>query len=220
MCLVLTAGDSKRQAEALLRANPGDDSAGELLKQATSEQPEDAEAFYLLGRWALVRGKFELAVQSETRAARLSSGNVAAQMQAWTMVAVAEDQMNEIAKADAAFRRAWALNRKLRNFDPNAAYEYLKVLERDHREAEVRTRVREMLRVVPGYGPAHLSQAKLLAAVKQYSQAAIEAEFALGHSLNNPAVERDAHYLLARTYLLLKKPAQAQTHREWLRDHQ
>jgi tetratricopeptide (TPR) repeat protein len=199
--------------------NPVSERAGELLQQAAKQGPEDAEAQYLLGRWALVKGRFDLAVEAETNAARLSPENPTARMQAWTIVAVANDQMNEMAKADAAFQRAWQVNRSLANFDPNAAYEYIKVLERDHRDREAAPLIAEVLRRAPAYGPAHLSVAKTLFARKEDAAAAREAEAALATIRNYPDVERDAHYLLARAYLRLGMRDRAEVHVRWMHEH-
>jgi tetratricopeptide (TPR) repeat protein len=212
----LAISDPKREAESLMQRNPGDDRAGELLEKAVASSPNDAEAHYLLGRWALVKRRFERAVEAEKRAAELSSGNLTAQMQAWTIVAVANDQMNRAAEADSAFRKALALNRLLPRFDPNAAYEYLKVLERDHRDKEAHEIIAGILKRSPEYGPAHLSVAKEFAAMGKDREAVKEAEFALTRSQGNRVVERDAHYLLARLYVRLKEPDLAELHKKWL----
>ncbi len=214
--LALAASDPKREAESLLERNPTDDRAAELLQAHLATSPNDAEAHYLLGRWALVKGKFALAVEAETRAAQLSSGNPAARMQAWTIVAVANDRMNKSATADVAFRKALVLNRRLPRFDALAAYEYVRVLERDHRDKEAQPLVADILRRSPEFGPAHLSLAKMLAAGKRDAEAVKEAEFALARIGGNRSVERDAHYLLARLYARLKQPGRADLHREWL----
>src|ERR1700738_1909111 len=93
--LALALCDPKREAESLMQRNLLDDRAGELLEQAIAANPGDAEAHYLLGRWALVKGRYKRAVEAESRAAELSPGIPAAQMQAWTIVAVANDRMNK-----------------------------------------------------------------------------------------------------------------------------
>lgn len=220
-CVLLLASlrDLKREAQELLRLNPKSEEAGELLQEAANQNPEDAETQYLLGQWALVKGRFQLAVKAETKAARLSPANGLAQMQAWTIVAVANDQMNESLSADAAFRRAWALNRLLPKFDANAAYEYIKVLERDHHEDEAAPLAAELLRRNPEYGPAHLSRAKFLFNRKEYPAACREAELALASTKNYPDVERDAHYLAARAYLRIGKPDLAEAHSRWMHEH-
>src|SRR5260370_32227271 len=102
-----------------MQRNPADDRAGELLEKAVLSSPNDAEAHYLLGRWALVKRRFERAVEAETRAAALSSGNPTAQMQAWTIVAVANNQMNRGAEAESAFRKAQSLNWRVSTVDTN-----------------------------------------------------------------------------------------------------
>jgi tetratricopeptide (TPR) repeat protein len=220
-CALLLAGvaDLKREAQALMAGNPASDRAGEILRQAAQLGPDDAEAQYLLGRWALVSGRFELAVEAETKAVRLSPDNATARMQAWTIVAVASDQMNQAGKADEAFRQAWQIDRSLKNFDPNAAYEYIRVLERDHRDEEAAPLVAEVLRRVPEYGPAHLSIAKSLFARKADAAAAREAEAALATIRNYPEVERDAHYLLARVYLRLGMRERAAIHTQWMKSN-
>ncbi len=215
----LAISDPKREAESLMQRNPADDRAGELLEKAVLSSPNDAEAYYLLGRWALVKRRFERAVETETRAAALSSGNSTAQMQAWTIVAVANDQMNKADEADRAFRKALSLNWLLPRFDPNAAYEYLKVLERDHRDKEAHEIMTGILKRSPQYGPAHLSLAKELAAAGKDSEAVKEAEFALKRSQGNRVAERDAHYLLARLYLRLKQSELAELHKKWLQEN-
>lgn len=219
MLLALALSDPKREAESLMQRHLTDDRAGELLEQAVTANPADAEAYYLLGRWALVKGRFQRAVEAETRAAELSQGIPIAQMQAWTIVAVANDRMNKAAEAEAAFVRAMTINRTLARFDPNAAYEYLQVLERDHRDRQARDLTGEILRKAPDYGPAHLALAKTLAAANRNIEAAKEAELALRKVEANRAVERDAHYLLARIYLRLKQADRAELHKTWLAEH-
>lgn len=216
LIVALFANDSKREAESLMARNPADDHAGELLEKAVAANPGDAEAYYLLGRWALVKRRYERAVEAGTRAAQLSPGNPAAQMQEWTIVALANDQMNKQVEAHSAFRKALAFNRSLPRFDPTAAYEYLKVLERDHGDKEAHEVMTVILEKSPEYGPAHLSRAKELAAENNIDEAVKDAEFALANLDGGRAAERDAHYLLARLYLRLKRPHLAESHKKWL----
>src|SRR5260370_37424773 len=140
-------------------------------------------------------------------------------MQAWTIVAVANDQMNKAGEADSAFRKALSLNWRLPRFDANAAYEYLKVLERDHRDKEAHEILTGILKRSPGFGPAHLSLAKELVAAGKDSEAVMEAEFALARSQGNRVAERYAHYLLARLYLRLKRTDLAELHKKWLSEN-
>src|SRR5260370_39683376 len=137
-------------------------------------------------------------------------------MQAWTIVAVANDQMNKAGEADSAFRKALSLNWRLPRFDANAAYEYLKVLERDHRDKEAHEIMTGILKRSPGYGPAHLSLAKELAAAGKDSEAVKEGEFALARSQGDRVVERDTPYLLARLDLRLNRTDRAELHKKWL----
>lgn len=220
LILAFAADDPKREAESRLQQNPTDDRAGELLERAVAANPKDAEAHYLLGRWALVKGRFAQAAEAETRAAQLSPGNPTAQMQAWTIAAVAKDRMNQPAEAESAFLKALALNRRLARFDPHAAYEYVRVLERDHRGGEAHPVIADILHRAPEFGPAHLSLAKELAARNNYAQAAAEAELALGRLGGDRVAERDAHYFLARAYLRLKQPIRADAHKQWLSKNQ
>lgn len=214
--VALLLSDPKREAESLMERDPAADRAGELLETAVAANPSDAEAHYLLGRWALVKRRFARAVEAATRAAKLSAGNPAAQMQEWTIVGLANDRMNKQVESDSAFRKALAFNRLLPRFDPAAAYEYLKVLERDHREKDAHEVMSVILEKTPEYGPAHLSRAKELTAENNLEEAVKEAEFALAHLDGGHAAERDAHYLLARLYLRLKRPGLAESHKQWL----
>ncbi|MEO7143231.1 MAG: hypothetical protein ABI165_06965 [Bryobacteraceae bacterium] len=216
LMVALLVSDPKREAESLMERDPAADRAGELLEKVIAANPNDAEAYYLMGRWALVKRRFARAAEASTRAAKLSSGNPAAQMQEWTIVALANDQMNKQVEADSAFRKALAFNRSLSRFDPIAAYEYLKVLERDHRDKEAYEVMTVILEKSPDYGPAHLSRAKKLAAENNIEEAVKEAEFALAHLDGGRVAERDAHYLLARLYLRLKRPDLAESHKQWL----
>ncbi|MEO8125674.1 MAG: tetratricopeptide repeat protein, partial [Bryobacteraceae bacterium] len=198
----------------------------EAFRQAIEINPAYAAGYNNLGQtlqrqgdWPGAINRYERAVEAATRAAKLSRGNQAAQMQEWTIVALASDQMNKQAEANSAFRRALAFNASLPQFDPVAAYEYLKVLERDHRDKEAREVTTLILQRSPEYGPAHLSRAKGFAAENKFEEAAKEAEFTLAHLDGGPVVERDAHYLLARLYLRLKQPALADAHKNWLTAH-
>jgi Tfp pilus assembly protein FimV len=73
-----------------------------------------------------------------------------------------------------------------------------------------------ILQKSPEYGPAHLSRAKELAAENNLDESVAEAEFALAHLDGGRVAERDAHYLLARLYLRLKQPQQAESSARWL----
>ncbi len=216
LILALAMSDPEQEAGSLMQRNPADDRGGELLEKAVALNPNDAEAHYLLARWALVKRRYERAVEAATRAAELSSNNPDARMQEWTIVAIANDRMNKSVEADAAFRKALALNRQSPRFHPVAAYEYLKVLERDHRDAEAHKVMTLILKRSPEYGPAHLSLAKKLAAQKKYKEAVREAEFALARADGDRGAERAAHYFLARLYLRLKQPDLAEPHGKWL----
>lgn len=220
LIFVFASSDLKREADLLLQSNPTDARAGEMLEKHVAAYPRDAEAHYLLGRWALVKGKFARAVEAETRAAQLSADNPRAQIQAWTIVAVANDRMNLAGKADAAFLKAIALNRRLDLYDPHAAYQYLKILERDHREDEARRLAAEILQRSPQFGPAHLSLGKVHARAGRDEEAAKEAELALTRLEGDRDAERDAHYLLARLYLRLRQPERAELHKRWLTEVQ
>ena len=137
-------------------------------------------------------------------------------MQEWTIVGLANDRMNNQVESEAAFRKALAFNRLLPRFDSTAAYEYLKVLERDHRERDAHEVMSVILEKTPEYGPAHLSRAKELTAGSNLEGAVKDAEFALAHLDGGRPAERDTHYLLARLYLRLKRPGVAESHKKWL----
>lgn len=202
----------KRLGQLLLKTNPEDGRAEQLLAQAAQAQPRDAEAHYLYGQWACLNNRQELCLIELKKALALAPSNHLAQMQIYTMIAVAEDQSNRPHPAESAFLKAQQYNRLLPAPDPLATFQYVKFLTSHSREEEAQRVLLELLRRTPDYGPALFERAKYLLKKGQSEEAISEGEKALKSSGNDAAQLRAIHAFLAKTYFALGRDAQAEAH--------
>ena len=219
--LCLAAGDAtsdKARAREMLGANPLDPAIEKLLQSAVAATPDDPEAHYLYGQWAILNHQEALAVREETRAAALSPANQLALMQAWTLVGMAEDTRDHEAAARSAFERAKAANLKLPHPQGVTLFEYAKFLQKRGKPREAQLLNARVLELSPSFAPAHLLRARLFDSAGERAEAIRAAEEALRLSAN-PEDERAAHAFLARAYFAMGDAGRAQPHREWIEQH-
>lgn len=206
----------KTLGQLLLRENPLDSRAEQLLSAAAKRLPRDPEAHYFYGQWACLNNNEALCVAELTRALSVSGDNNQAKMQIYTMIGMAEDKSNRLPQAEAAFRSAWLLNRGLVAPHPPAALQYAEFLSKHARDAEASKIIDEVLVWAPWFGLARFERAKLLAKQRKMEEAIGEAEAGLRDAMNNKTQLRAMHAFLAKTYFALGRLEEAKIHQNWI----
>jgi len=206
----------KAFGELLMEENPTGQRAEELLAAAAKAAPSDAEAHYLYGKLACVNNNEELCIAELSKAHALAPGDYEAGMQIYTMIGIAEDNLNRPAEAEAAFQKALKFNEKLASPSPYAAFQYAVFLANRRRDVDAQRLVDDVLKSAPTYGPAHFERAKFLAKQRNMEQAATEAELALKYAGNDKTQLRTLHAFLAKTCSALGRLEEAKVHRDWV----
>ena len=202
----------------ILQENSTSERAGELLERATTAMPQDPGADYAYGLWALMNHHEEIAIAAEKRALALSPADDL-KVQAQTFIGLGEDALKRPQRAEAAFRAALEVNRKLANPNPGAELEFAMFLTRQSRPAEAQKLLDEILKFAPGFGPAHLERAKYLSARGDLESAVAEAKIALDQAGLDPKSLRAAHAFLAKTCFALGRMDEAEVHQRWIESH-
>jgi tetratricopeptide (TPR) repeat protein len=209
----------KAAGALILQERPSSERAGELLERATKAMPQDPGAHYAYGLWALLNHREEIAIAAERRAVALSPADDLFKVQAQTFIGAAEDALKRPQRAEAAFRAALAVNRKLPNPNPSPALEFEMFLTRQSRQIEAQKLNDEILKFAPGFGPAHLERAKYLSAQGDLESAVAEAKIALDQAGSDQKGLRAAHAFLARTCFALGRMDEAEVHQSWIESH-
>ncbi len=207
-------------AELLLMNKPLDDETERIVRRIAAESPNEALSHYLLGKWARARSRFDLARDEAVRAAELAKpGDDAFRVQCLTLEALAREALTDYAAGEAAFRKAWDLNRALKPPSAEAAMWYVQFLLESGRPEEASERAREVLGWQPKYGPAHFALARVHENAGRRDEAARAAEAALKLGLEDPQQERAAHALLAKIYYATGRTKEAAAHQAWVKAH-
>jgi tetratricopeptide (TPR) repeat protein len=209
----------KAAGTLILQERSSSEQAGELLERATKAMPADPGAHYAYGLWALLNHHEEIAVAEERRAVALSPADDPLKVQAQTFIGAGEDALKRPQRAEAAFRAALAVNRKLPNPNPSPALEFEMFLTRQSRQIEAQMLNDEILKFAPGFGPAHLERAKYLSAQGDLESALAEAKIALDQAGSDQKSLRAAHAFLARTCFALGRMDEAEVHQSWIESH-
>ncbi len=208
----------KAAGAMMLQEHSGSERAGELLERATNAMPQDPGAHYAYGLWALMNHHEEIAIAAENRALALSPADDL-KVQAQTFIGLGEDALKRPQRAEAAFRAALAINRKLPHPNPSAELEFVMFLTRQSRQREAQKLLDEILKFAPGFGPAHLERAKYLSVDGDLESALAEAKIALDQAGSDLNSQRAAHAFLARTYFALGRTGEAEAHQSWIESH-
>jgi tetratricopeptide (TPR) repeat protein len=208
----------KAAGAMILQENSSSERAGELLERAAKAMPQDPGAHYAYGLWALMNHHEEIAIAAETRALSLSPSDDL-KVQAQTFIGLGEDALKRPQRAEAAFRAALAVNRKLPSPNPSAELEFAMFLTRQARQGEAEKLIEEILKFAPGFGPAHLERAKYLSAQGNLESALAEGKIALDQAGSDLKSLRAAHAFLARTCFALGRMDEAETHQKWIEAH-
>jgi tetratricopeptide (TPR) repeat protein len=209
----------KAHGQAVMATDSASPQALKDFSLAAKLSPADPEAHFLYGESACFNKQELLCIRELTRAHQLSPGNHYADMQIYTMMAVAQDQLRHTPEASEDFARALEANRQLPQPNPYSALKYVNFLVLQGKREEAAQVNRQILEWDPAYGPALFEQAKMLAAEGKQQEAAAEAERALADSRSEPADVRAYHAFLARTYFALGRQDDAQAQQAWIEAH-
>lgn len=210
----------KALGEELLALNPNDARALQLLSSAAKLSPRDAEAHFFYGESACFNQEDALCIKELQRAHELAPKNEQANMQLYTMIAVAEDKRGLIRQAAEDFNRAMRANRTLAHPSSYAAMKYVTYLSEQNRRDRANAIIDEILRWDSSYGPAHFQRATFLSEQGKKEDAIAEAELALQDARGTEAELRGYHAFLARTYFALARQKEALIHQSWIESHQ
>ena len=127
-------------------------------------------------------------------------------MQVLTQIARARDDSSDVTGAEAAFREALALNRRLPRRVAESALDYVRFLQRQARPAEAAALVDEVVGWNPWAPEARVEKARLLADAGKWPEVVVEGEFVLANAGGSRSLQRAAHLLLARAYYRMQQP--------------
>ena len=208
---VLTDVDPTRQTRAA-------EIARQLLADSVAAAPDNASARYNYGR-ALRRSDVRGALAQWEQALTLQPADDL-RMQVLTQIARAKDDSSDVTGAEAAFREALALNRRLPRRVAESALDYVRFLQRQARPAEAAALVDEVVGWNPWAPEARVEKARLLADAGKWPEVVVEGEFVLANAGGSRSLQRAAHLLLARAYYRMQQPDKALAHRTWLEANQ
>ncbi len=200
-----------------LRVDARSEHARQVVARFVEAAPDDANSHYVYGQWARLNHQEELAISEWEKTLTLAPADARMQMDVYTLIGDAENRLNRAERAGAAFKKALQANSSLNEHNPASAFFYADFLARQARFDESQAVIEQILRWAPKYGPALLQNALHMARVKRPEEAVVAAEQALVGGDLSPDQARAAHVLLAKTYFLLKRTADAEKHQEWLK---
>jgi tetratricopeptide (TPR) repeat protein len=209
----------KARGQARMSANSENPQAINDFSLAAKLAPTDAEAHFLYGEAACFNKQEALCIRELTRAHALSPANEYANMQSYTLMAVAQDQLQHTEEAARDFALALEANRKLPQLNPYSALKYVNFLVLQGKTVEAAQVNDQILASDSGYGPALFARAKMLAADGKQQEAAAEVEKALLDARSEPTDVRAYHAFLARTYFALGRNEEAQAQQAWIEAH-
>jgi tetratricopeptide (TPR) repeat protein len=209
----------KALAELLLNRYPLAEGTREMVERVLEASPDDPAVRYLGAHWALANRHYPEAIKEAEQILAQRSIDPGLRAHCLAVAGLAYKGGGHEESAEAALRKAHAINRTLALPNSRIAMYFADVLWGDARVAEAFTVVREALAWNPEFGPLRFLYAKLLGAQGQREKAAQEAEGALRLGLEDDNQERSAHGFLAQTYYRLGRERDAQAHRDWIAQH-
>jgi tetratricopeptide (TPR) repeat protein len=212
----------KALSHILLLEETPDPRLDQMLSSLSKAFPTDPEVHYIYGQWACINNKEKLCVEELTKALNLTSpSNNLARMQIYTLMGRAEAKLGHVVQAEAAFKNALTINRKLPKPDPYGGFLYVKFLLESSRLQEANDVIDEIIRWAPTFGPARFEKAKLLAKQSKYIEAIEEAELALKYFTGNNQSQLHAiHAFLAKTYFSVGQEEKSKLHQDWIEANQ
>lgn len=209
----------KAIAQLLLREDPRNAQAEEMLARIVRALPRDAEARYLFAQWAYLNNKFQLSLDELNGALALPGVNDQIRMQIHALTGMVQESLNDARGAEQAYQNSLEINRKLSSPSGPAAFRYVEFLVKGRRDADAQKVAEEILEWDSSFAPARLERAKFLAKQGKTTQAIAEGKLALQSSEGNQDQSRAAHAFLAKTYFAAGQVKEAQIHQSWIEAH-
>lgn len=200
--------------EVVFRFQADSQEAGMMLRQASEALPKDAEARHYYAQWAYLNDKENECAANELAALALPGLNDAAMLQMYTLLGLCQDKLDQSEKAESAFEKALAINRRSKSYDPASAIQFARFLNVSGKEDQARKLVQEIVSHAPGFGPVHLELAKQLEKSGKFSNAADEARRALAGGGNDHETIRSARSVLAKCLFATGQKKEAEEQRQ------
>jgi Flp pilus assembly protein TadD len=166
--------------------------ASKWLTRSVDENPQDAEAWYYLGRSKYNENRFEEAIQAFTRCLVLEPRNVKAQ----SNLGLSYAGLNRIAEAQAAFLQAIEWQSDAPRKDPEAYIGLGDLLVQQNRASEAATYLQQAVQIAPRESRAREKLASAYLNLNNLSEAQTQLEAAAAFDSQNP----NLHYLLGTLY--------------------
>lgn len=209
----------KAIAKLLLREDPRNAQAEEMLARIVRALPRDAEARYLFAQWAHLNNKFQLSLEELNGALALRSVDDHIRMQIHALTGMVQESLNDARGAEQAYQNSLEINRKLSSPSQPAAFRYVEFLVKQRRGTDAQKVAEEILKWDSSFAPARLERAKFLAKQGKTAEAIAEGKLALQSSEGDQDQSRAAHAFLAKTYFAAGQVKEAQTHQSWIEAH-
>jgi len=178
-------------------------------------EPAEAEIYYFSSLLEYLDSNPDRAINEAKKGLELAADG-ATRARLHGVIGRAEEKLDNDDKAEAAFKTAREISRKLRSPDFQIATFYARFLVHRSREEEALTLLSQIIEESPHAGAAYLERAKILAARRNSEQAIADAKQALAHAGLDLETTRAAHALLVRAYYSIGKKSEAQFHqRQW-----
>jgi tetratricopeptide (TPR) repeat protein len=183
-----------------------------ILKE---RMPAEAETYYFSGLLEYLNSRPGEAA-TEARKGLALAVDDAARARLQGLVGRAEEKLGNYGGAEAAFKEARELGRRMNPPDAQAGAFYAQFLARRSREEEALGLLDQIIAESPNAGVAYLERAKVLAARRSRERAIEDAKQALAHAGIDLETTRAAHGLLIRMYYSLGKRDEALAHQRQL----
>ncbi|MEJ7710188.1 MAG: hypothetical protein WKF84_10060 [Pyrinomonadaceae bacterium] len=206
----------KGVSQLLLQENPLDTPSEAFIKHVVQILPIDAEAQYLYGQWAYLNKKYELSIETLTKALSLSQVDDQKRLQIYALMGLAEDARDNAANAEAAFTKSLEFNRKLGFPSPFAVLRHIEFLNKRARDKEAQSLIDELLQQAPSFGLAHFERAKYLVKQNRIDEAITAGKQALQYSAGSKPQLLAVHAFLAKTLHAAGRTNEAQAHQSWI----
>jgi tetratricopeptide (TPR) repeat protein len=193
-----------------------DETTADMVNRMRQSLPGDAGAQYLYAKWAYSANRLDTALEEASRLAIQAGPESGMKARALTLVGLTQERLGDYVKAERAFRQALETGRKLLVREPQLALSFADFLIRQSREDEADSIVAEVLQWSPDSAVARLRRATHLANSGRMREAIPQAKLALEHAVDDAAVLRAAHALLAKTYSAVGDAALAKVHQDWI----
>lgn len=207
----------KALAVVLLDQDPESQRAGRLLAKALQGAPHDIESRCYYAKWLCTTHREQEAVRHLDQA--LEDGPTdEIQESIYRLKAAAEDRLNHVDAAQAAYEKAVELDRRRPHAGYAAELEYAEFWMRRSEDRQAERVLRGLLAHAPRVGLAHFDLARILGHANQFEGAIQEATMALSYA-PGAAEQRPIRAFLIRTMHAAGRDEEARMHEEWMAAH-